>query len=163
MSVIIVCAPIIITSWPLIAAAVTASVTSLGYAVAAQQVNELSENCLEYNEEQQVARRIREEITLENSEILADAYNRGESLTVEKDNIKATFYRDIRGTLRLSIEAVGLTKAEIHKIGDELIGRVTQQYAYNRLVTEAKERGMEIVEETVEEDNTVKIRIRNNV
>ena len=162
MSVIIICAPVIITSWPLIAAAVTASVTTLGYAVAAQQAHELGVNCLECHEENRAERRIREEITLENSEILADAYNRGESITVENGNIKATFYRDVRGTLRLSIEAVGLSKTEIHKIGEELIGRVTQQYAYNRLITEAKERGMEIVEETVEEDDTVKIRIRNN-
>jgi len=160
MSTVLIIAPLVVTSWPLITAAITASVSALGYAVAADGVQEINACYEEYREDLK-NRRIREEITLENSEILADAANRGETLTVEKENIKVTFHRDIRGTLRLTIDAIGLSKAEIHKIGDELIGRVTQQYAYNRLVTEMKERGMTIVEETVEEDDTVKIRVRN--
>ncbi len=154
MSTVLIIAPLVVTSWPLITAAITASVTALGYAVTADGVQAFNE-CRDSNE------RVREEITLENSEILADARNRGETMSVEKGNIKATFHRDIRGTLRLTIDAVGLTKNEIRRIGDELIGRVTQQYAYNRLVTEMKERGMTIVEETVEEDDTVKIRVKN--
>ena len=166
MSVICITAPVVITSWPLITAAITASVTSLGYALAADNANILNE-CLqdnsEYDEEYLANKQTREEIAFENSEILAEAHNRGETLTVEKDNIKATFHRDVRGSLRLTIDAVGLTKAEIRKIGDELIGRVTQHYAYNRLMTEMKERGMVIVEETVEEDDTVKIRVRNTI
>ena len=158
-TVLIISTPLIISGWPLLTAAVTAAITSLGYTVAASGVETMTE-CCEFQTDRE-NQRIREEITLEDSEILADARHRGETLTVEKDNIKATFHRDVRGTLRLTIEAVGLSKVEIRKIGDELIGRVTQQYAYNRLVTEMKERGMEIVEETVEEDDTVKIRVRN--
>ena len=162
MSTVLIVAPLVVTSWPLITAAITASVTALGYAVAADQAHALNECHQEFRGNNE-NRRVREEITLENSEILADARNRGETLTVEKGNIKATFHRDVRGTLRLTIDAIGLTKAEIRKLGDELIGRVTQQYAYNRLVTEMKERGMQIVEETVEEDDTVKIRVRNTI
>ena len=162
MSTVLIVAPVVITGWPLITAAVTATVTTLGYAVAADSMHVIDECEQEYNENQE-NQRIREEIILENSEILADARNRGEAITVVKGNIKATFHRDVRGMLRLTIDAVGLSKAEIQKIGEELIGRVTQQYAYNRLVTEMKERGMEIVEETVEKDDTVKIRVRNNI
>jgi len=158
MSTVLIIAPLVVTNWPLIAAAITASISTLGYAIATDSAHTINECCEEIRD-----RKIREEITLENSEILADAQNRGETMTVEKGNIKATFHRDVRGSLRLTIDAVGLSKAEIRKIGDELIGRVTQQYAYNRLVTEMKERGMEIVEETVEEDDTVKIRVRNNI
>ena len=163
MSTVIIIAPLVVTSWPLITAAITASISALGYTIAADGVHAMNDcfaecNTNNTNRENQ---RIREEITLENSEILADAKNRGETMTIEKGNIKATFHRDIRGSLRLTIDAIGLSKAEIHKIGEELIGRVTQQYAYNRLVTEMKQRGMQIVEETVEEDDTVKIRVRN--
>jgi len=161
MSVVIIVAPIVVTSWPMITVAITAAVSTMGYAVTADVQQAITGECIEFQEER-AEHRVKEEIVLENSEILADARNRGETMTVVNGNIKATFHRDIRGTLRLSIEAVGFSKAEIRKIGDELIGRVTQQYAYNRLITEAKERGMEIVEETVEEDNTVKIRVRNN-
>jgi len=165
MSTVLIVAPLVITYWPMLVPVLTAAVSSLGYALAADSVHALNDCNLENEEyeEDLTRRRIREEITLENSEILADAQSRGETLTVEKGNIKATFHRDVRGTLRLTIEAVGLTKAEIHKIGDELIGRVTQQYAYNRLVTEMKARGMDIVEETVEDDDTVKIKVRNTI
>jgi len=155
MSTVVIVAPLIVTSWPLIVSAITASISALGYAVAADGVQDYMDCCKE-NE------KVSEEIVLENSEILGDARNRNEVMVVEKDNIKAVFHRDARGTLRLSIEAVGLSKNEIRRIGDELIGRVTQQYAYNRLVTEMKERGMTIVEESVEADDTVRIRVRNN-
>jgi len=162
MSTVLIVAPLVITNWPMLVPILTATVTSLGYALAADCAHTTNE--CDHDEDYEIdftRQRIREEITLENSEILADACSRGETLTVEKGNIKATFHRDARGMLRLTIEAVGLSKIEIHKIGDELIGRVTQQYAYNRLVTEMKERGMEIVEEVVEDDDTVKIRVRN--
>ena len=161
MSTVLIVAPIVITSWPMLVPMLTAAVAAMGYAVVADGVQTMSECCDEEYQEDRALQRVREEITLENSEILADAQSRGEVLTVEKGSIKATFHRDVRGTLRLTIEAVGLTKEQIRKIGDELIGRVTQQYAYNRLVTEMKERGMDIVEETVEDDDTVKIRVRN--
>ena len=166
MSTICIIAPVIVTGWPLITAAVTASITTLGYTVAAENAHIIDE-CLqdreEYEREYLANKRTSEEITFENSEILADVHSRGETLTVVKDGIKATFHRDVRGSLRLTIDAVGLSKAEMRKIGEELMGRVTQQYAYNRLVTEMKDRGMIIVEESVEEDDTVKIRVRNTI
>jgi len=161
MSTVLIVAPVVVTGWPLIAAAITATVSTLGYAVVADIEQEVNQDCLDCEEDQE-ERQVSEEFTLENSEILADARSRGETLTIVNGNIKATFHRDVRGELRLTIRAVGLSKAEIRKIGEELIGRVTQQYAYNRLVTEMKERGMEIIEETVEKDDTVKIRVRNS-
>jgi hypothetical protein len=42
-----------------------------------------------------------------------------------------------------------------------LIGRVTQQYAYHRIVTELKERNMVVLQEEVAEDKSVRIRVRN--
>jgi len=168
-TILIIGPPLVLTTWPVLVPILTSAVTSLGYALTANGVHALNECIQEDAEgiqdyEQDLShQRIREEITLDDSEILADAQSRGETLTIEKDNIKATFHRDVRGTLRLTIDAVGLSKVQVRQLGDELIGRVTQQYAYNRLVTEMKERGMEIVEETVEEDDTVKIRVRNTI
>ena len=161
MSTVIVIAPVVVTSWPMLVTAITAVVSTLGYAAVADAQQEITQDCMDCFEDEKELQ-MSEEFTLENSEILAAARDRGETMTIVNGNVRATFHRDERGTLRLTINAVGLTKAEIRKVGDELIGRVTQQYAYNRLVTEMKERGMEIVEETVEEDDTVRIRVRNN-
>ena len=41
------------------------------------------------------------------------------------------------------------------------MGRVTQQYVYNRVVNELNDRQMTIVGEEVTEDQSVKIRVRN--
>ena len=73
----------------------------------------------------------------------------------------AVFQRDARGALRVCMEGSGHSKAELLKIGEELIGRVTQQYAYHRIVTELKERKMTIVDEQMTQDKSVKIRVRN--
>ena len=152
MSTVLIVAPIVISSWPMIAPAIVAAVTASGYALAKQTANASEE--VEVDEEC-------EEISLENSEILADAKNLGESMTIVKENVRATFHRDARGRLRLTVSGKGLSKSQMRAIGEELIGLVTQQYAYHRLVTEMKARGMTIVEEDVEADQTVKIRVRN--
>ena len=59
------------------------------------------------------------------------------------------------------MEGRGYSKADLRKIGQELVDRVTQQYVYHRVMTEMKERNMHVVSEEVAEDRTVKIRIRN--
>src|ERR687887_601082 len=64
----------------------------------------------------------------------------GEELVVEKEGIRAVFSRDARGALKVCMEGEGYSKAELRRIGEELIGRVTQQYVYHKLVTELAER-----------------------
>ena len=80
---------------------------------------------------------------------------------MEKDGIRAIFGRDPRGALRVCMEGEGVSKSELKKIGEELIGRVTQQYVYHRLMTEMKNRNMIVVDEEVSADNAVRIRVRN--
>ena len=84
-----------------------------------------------------------------------------QELVVERDGIRAVFTRDEHGALRLCIEGEGFSKSQLREIGEELIGRVTQQFVYHRLMTELKERHMNVVEEEVTEDRTIKIRVRN--
>mgnify|MGYP003150417484 FL=1 len=151
MSSVIVVAPIIIANWPAIAAAVAAGVVTLGFSVinTAELQSAMSENVT------------REEIEVENSEILDSAAGTGEQMVVEKDGIKATFTRDARGALKICMEGKGKSKTELRQMGEALMGRVTQQYAYHRVVTELKQRNMTIVEEGMTETESVKIRIRN--
>jgi hypothetical protein len=151
MSAIIVLTPVIITAWPVIAPILTAAVASLGFT--AMQHAAASR--------QKVAATTREEIEVDNSEILAGTAGRDEQLVVEREGVRAVFSRDARGALRLCIEGEGHTHAELRAIGQELVDRVTQQYVYHRVVTEMKERKMHVVSEEVAADHTVKIRVRN--
>lgn len=151
MSSVVVIMPVVIASWPVISAAVTAAVGSVGFAVArgaAAQRSTLQEKA-------------RAEIELEESEILQEAGVSGETIVVEREGMRATFSRDARGALKLCMEGEGYSKAELKRVGQELVERVTQQYVYHRVVTELKQRNMNIVDESVAADRTVTIRVRN--
>jgi hypothetical protein len=152
MSTVLVVAPLIIANWPVITAAVTAAVGTLGFSV----VNGVDQERL--REETGVTRA---EIEVDDAEILAEAGSTTEELVVERDGVRAVFSRDARGALKVCMEGRNCSKAELKRIGEELIGRVTQQYVYHRVVTELKERNMAIVNEEVTADNSVKIRVRN--
>lgn len=151
MSTVIVLAPLIVAGWPAITAAVTAAVATMGFSVARAGVAS----------QQFASTESRTEIEVENSEVLQGAAGTGQEIVVERDGVRATFTRDPRGALKICMEGKGHSKSDLKKIGEELLGRVTQQYVYHRIVTELKERNMSIVDEEVAKDRTVKIRVRN--
>ena len=152
MSTVLVVTPILIASWPAVSAAVTAAVATMGFTIAHDAVSGSSSTH---------SQSAREEIDVEDSEILQDAVGTDAEIVVERDGIRATFSRDARGGLRLCMEGKGMSKSQLRELGEELLGRVTQQYAYHRIVTELKERNMTIVDEQMTEEQSVKIRVRN--
>ncbi|HID75263.1 MAG TPA: DUF1257 domain-containing protein [Planctomycetaceae bacterium] len=152
MSTVVVLAPVIVANWPAIAAAVTAAVSTMGYAVAKQGEEAVRAGTDVTN---------KAEIEVEESEILPDASGTGQEIVVQREGVRARFTRDARGVLRVCVEGAGYSKAELRRMGQELIGRVTQQYVYHRVVTELKQRDMTIVDEEVTEDRTIRIRVRN--
>ena len=103
----------------------------------------------------------RTEIEVEDSEILAGTAGAGENIVVERDGVRTVFSRDGRGALKLCMEG-RLGKNDLKKIGEELMGRVTQQYAYHRIVSELKQRNMTIVDEELTADRAVRIRVRTS-
>jgi len=151
MSTVIVVAPVVVAAWPAIAAAVTGAIGALGFAIVQGETGVA----------QRVQTKNKAEITVDDAEILAGSEGLDERLVVEKEGIRAVFTRDARGALKVCVEGEGLSKTQLKKIGEDLIGRVTQQFVYHRLVTELKDRHMPIVEEQVEQDRTIKIRVRN--
>jgi Protein of unknown function (DUF1257) len=151
-TVIVVAVPLVIAAWPTLTAAISAAVGTLGFAVTQKAAPQ--------------ARQVRDavnraEIEVEDSEILEGTGATGEEMVVERDGIRAVFSRDARGSLKLCVEGRDLSKSELKQLGEDLIGRVTQQYVYHRLVSELKERDMNIVEEHMSEDQTIKIRVRH--
>jgi hypothetical protein len=151
MSGVIVIAPVVVASWPAIAAAVTAAVGSLGFAVTQAVVKG----------EQHVLNRA--EIEVPDSEILAGTAGTEQQIVVEREGLRAIFSRDARGALKVCMEGAGYSQSQLRQLGEEVLGAVTQQYVYHRIVSELKDRHMAIVDEQVEADRTVRIRVRNNV
>ncbi len=151
MSTVMVIAPLVIANWSAISAAVVGAVGVLGFSTV--------------NEAVEASRRVtganRAEIELDESEILEGTAGSGEQIVVEREDVRAIFTRDACGALKVCVEGHGRSKTELKQIGEELIGRVTQQYVYHRVVTELGNRNMAIIDEEVTEDRTVKIRVRN--
>lgn len=151
MSTVLVVTPIVVASWPLMSAAITAAIGTMGFA-AAQHKGPRTR--------QSASPTARAELELDDSEILAGSTGPGEQMVVERDGIRATFSRDARGALKLCVEGSGQSKAELKRIGEALVGRVAQQYAYHRLVSELQERQMTILDQRVGEDQAIRIRVR---
>jgi hypothetical protein len=151
MSTVVVLTPIIIGSWPAITAAITASIGTLGFSLAKGATLDLK----------RVDTVNRAEIEVEDSEILAATAGSAQQIVVEREGVRATFSRDARGALKVCMEGHAYSKSELKRMGEELLGRVTQQFVYHRIVNELKDRNMAIVSEEVSEDRTVKIRVRN--
>jgi hypothetical protein len=152
MSTVVVITPVVIASWPVISAAVVGAIGSMGFSVVRSAAAGAAT--------QQASNRVKTEIEVDNSEILQASVAQ-ESLVVERDGVRATFSRDERGALKVCMEGEGCTKAQLQQIGKDLVDRVTQQYVYHRIVTELKQRNMNIVDEEVQADRTVRIRVRN--
>lgn len=160
MSSVIVLTPLIIAGWPVISAAVTAAIGSMGFSIVSGAAANAGVATQAKGKEKE---KNRTEIDVQDSEILAQTTSAAgaNEIVVERDGVRAVFSRDARGALKLCMEGEHVSKAELKRIGEELIGRVTQQYVYHRIVTELQQRNMTIVDEEVAADRTVKIRVRN--
>jgi hypothetical protein len=154
MSSCVVVTPLIVAGWPFIASAVTAACGTMGFTI-------LPTASLAASAAPAVKTKTRVDVDVDDSEVLQETAGVGGQIVVERGDIRAIFSRDARGALKLCIEGEGHSKGELNRIGEELIGRVTQQYAYHKIVTELQQRNMDIVDEEVAADQTVKIRIRN--
>lgn len=155
MSTVLIVAPVVIANWSVISAAVAAGVAAAGFTTVAHTAARVGQ------ELQSDRAMTREEIDIPDSEILEGAAATGETVVAEKDGVRAVFSRDARGALKVCMEGSGVSKSELRRLGEELIGRVTQQYVYRRLVSELAARNVNIIDEQVTADQAVKIRVRS--
>jgi hypothetical protein len=103
------------------------------------------------------------EISMKGSEVIADAMQRESEFTVRKGDVTATFRREPDGRCLVHVAGMNKTDAELNAIGEELLGRVTQQYAYNKVVSEMKSKGFAVTAEEVTSDNTIRIKVSKYV
>jgi len=154
MSTVIILTPVIIGGWPVITAAVSGAAAALGFVVrdAAQAVHQQT---------QQAAENVQSaEIELENSEVLAENLATDEAMVVEKGGIQLKIWRDERGRCRVCAEGKGRSKAELESVARQFSERLTQCFVYNRVMSELKARGFQVVNEEMTQDESVRIHVR---
>jgi len=155
MGAVTVLTPIVILAWPAFSAVVTAAAATLGYQVAAAATAHRAAA----KEERERPTRV--ELEIEQSELVTDQLARDQSLTVERDGVQVTFSRDARGRAALCVTGVGRTKEDLRALGQELSQRVVQRHVYQRLMDEIQARRFVVVEEDVDENHAIRLKVRH--
>lgn len=99
------------------------------------------------------------DLCLDNASEVTEGLAVGQSVSFSRADLKVVFFQDAEGQTHVRVSG-RKSKTELEELGQALARKLVQQYAYHRLVTEMKARNMNVVEEEVEEDGTVRMRVR---
>ncbi len=149
MSSVSVMTPIIVASWPVITQAVIGAAASLGFAMAIDegdaQVNATGHESVETQ--------------LEGSDI-AEQIGTKQSIVITKGGVKIQFKVDGRGRCTVCASGPNLTKTQLKDLANEVAGKVTQQYVYNKLMTELQNKNFRVTSESVGSDQTIQVQVQ---
>lgn len=152
MSAVCILAPVVVAAWPAFSAAVVAAATSLGYQVATSG----SAPALAVEDAPKKV-----QLEIEQSEIVTDQLGREQSIVVTRDGVTVQFGRDVRGAASLCVTGEGYSDEELRAYGEELSQRVVQQYVYQRLTEEMRQRDFLVVEEEVDASHAIHLKVRH--
>lgn len=147
MSACIVLTPVLITAWPMLAAAVTSAAASAGFRIVREEKTSWFK------------KKTQTELTMENLDVVADTISHDSKIVVEKDGVTVIFSRDGRGHFKTCVEG-HLTKDELTRIGEELAGKVVQNYVYRRLSAELENQGFMTLDEERGPDDSIQLHVR---
>ncbi len=150
MSAVCVLTPLVVASWPVLSSAILGAAASMGFSLQSTPLEEKAST----------SRKKRVETEIENSEVIADQMSRGQKITVTRGDITIEFGQDERGACTVCVTGANHSDEELRSIGEEVAGRVVQQFAYHRLMTELKKRNYSVVEEEMLADQSVRVRLR---
>jgi len=154
MSCVCILTPLVIAAWPAFSAAVAAAATSLGYAIVEEGLNQQQERSIGTT-----GRGVQLEI--EQSEIVTNQLGRDQRIRVMRGGVTVTFSRDGRGKASICVTGPGHSDEELRAIGEELSQRVVQKYVHRRLLDEMQARGFNVVEEEVDDNNAIRLKVRH--
>jgi len=148
MSCVCILTPVVIAAWPQFSAAVVAAATTLGYTLMDGEQKGAAQD-------QQVS------LEIEQSEIVTGQLGRDQRVRVMRDGVMVTFSRDARGRATVCVSGKGRTEEELRALGEELSRRVVQKYVHQRLLDEIKARQFVVVEEEVDENQAIRLKVRH--
>jgi hypothetical protein len=135
--------------WPVMVAAAAAAATTLGYAAVRGGVKAkvASEIDLAVGSGQGV------------DALQADVVA-GETRVFSKDDVQLVFCRHTDGTASLKARSTaGRSEAELRTAAEAFLGRLTQQYAYHRLMTKLRQEHFSVVDETTDDQGRVHLQV----
>ena len=100
------------------------------------------------------------EIELADSEVLAKDLAREKEIVLTKGDIEIRVSRDERGRCKVCAKGKGHSKRNLKQIAEQFVQKMTQCFIYNRVASELKNKGFQMVNEEVMEDQTIRMHVR---
>lgn len=157
---LVVAVPLVLGSWPAISAAILAGGAALGYTAINKENSVASLNQANSNQAMQQDLERSVQMTMSDSQVVADSLLRGESFSMERGDVQATFRVDGRGACQVHINGKNMTNAQLEAAGVELMDRVRQQFAYSKVMQEMETRGFQVQSQEVEGNQSIRIRVK---
>ena len=155
MSAVCILTPVVIAAWPAFSAAVVAAASSLGYTIVKEGIKQSQTSSVTGNSEGKVT------LEIEQSEIVTKQLGRDQQIKVTRGSVTVAFSRDARGKASVCVTGPGHSDEELHAIGEELSQRVVQKYVHQRLMDEIRARQFVVVEEAVDENQAIRLKVRH--
>jgi ABC-type transporter MlaC component len=153
MSTVLILAPVIISSWPAITAAVAGAATALGFVM-----NKTVQETLAGVQTEEGVENV--EVELAESEVLAQSLATNQQIVLNKGSIKIVVERDARGRCKVCASGKGHSKAELKRVAEEFTQKLTQCFVYNKVMKELKGKNFQVVNEEVTQDQSIRINVR---
>jgi len=153
MSTVLILAPVIISSWPAITAAVAGAATALGFVM-----NRTVQETLAGVQTEEGVENV--EVELAESEVLAQSLATNQQIVLNKGSIRLVVERDARGRCKVCASSKGHSKAELKQVAEEFTQKLTQCFIYNKVMKELKGKNFQIVNEEVTQDQSIRINVR---
>jgi len=141
-------------AWPALSAAVVAAASSLGYHVVSEAKDQLRAAT---GRKQSGA----VQLEIERSEVVTSQLGRDQRISVTREGVTVTFSRDARGKASLCVTGSGQSDEVLRALGEELSQAVVQRHVYQRLMDEMRARGFNVVEEEINEDRSIRLKVRH--
>jgi hypothetical protein len=153
MSCVCILTPVVIAAWPAFSAAVVAAAASLGYTIVEEGVKQ--------SQTGNISETGKVTLEIEQSEIVTNQLGRDQRIKAMRGDVTVVFSRDARGKASVCVTGSAHTDEELRVIGEELSQRVVQKYVHRRLMDEIRTRGFNVVEEEVDENNAIRLKVRH--
>jgi len=154
MSCVCILTPVVIAAWPAFSAAVVAAANSLGYVLVDEAIKQ-KQKASGQTCDRQVS------LEIANSEVVTGSLGRDQQICVTREQVTVTFSRDPRGRASVCVSGPGYTEDELRAIGQQLSQRVVQKYIYQRLLDEMHSRHFAVVEEEVDANQAIHLKVRH--
>jgi hypothetical protein len=156
MGAVLILTPIVIGSWPAIAAAAAAAAAAMGF-VAKEAAAGLAQKEKPAETVQSV------EVDLADSEVVAQQMQAGHEIVLSQGSVEIRVKRDAKGRCVICATGKGHTKAQLKQMAEQFSQKVTQCFMYDKVVRELKAKNFNVVNEEVMEDQTIRLHVRRFV